>query len=71
MIVCLNATTFTSDHLWHSTKNVRVTITILCLFFNVICSKVIDPRNLDEFEHEVAIILCQLDMFFPHHSLTL
>ena len=46
-------------------KNVRVTITRLCLFFNAICSKDIDPGNLDELEHEAAIILCQLEMFFP------
>ncbi|XP_050909534.1 uncharacterized protein LOC127123352 [Lathyrus oleraceus] len=46
-------------------RNVRVTITRLCLFFNAICSKVIDPRNLDDLEHEAAFILCQLKMFFP------
>ena len=46
-------------------RNVRVTITRLCLFFNVIYSKVIYLVNLDELEHEAAIILCQLEMFFP------
>ncbi|XP_050914877.1 uncharacterized protein LOC127129795 [Lathyrus oleraceus] len=45
-------------------RNIRVTITRLCLFFNVICSKIIDSENLDELEHEAAIILCQLEMFF-------
>lgn len=45
-------------------RNERLTITKLCLFFNVICSKVIDPKNLDELEHEAAFILCQSEMFF-------
>lgn len=37
----------------------------LCLFFNTVCSKVIDPQKLDELENEAAIILCQLEMLFP------
>ena len=41
-------------------RNVRLTITNLCLFFNSICGKVIDPGNLDDLEHEAAIILCQI-----------
>ncbi|XP_057443910.1 uncharacterized protein LOC130736075 [Lotus japonicus] len=44
---------------------VRKTITRLCLFFNAICSKVIDPLKLDELENEAAVILCQLEMHFP------
>jgi len=43
----------------------RKTITKLCLFFNAICSKVIDSLKLDELEHEAAVILCQLEMYFP------
>ena len=43
---------------------VRVAITRLCFFFNAICSKVIDPRQLDDLENEVAIILCQFEMYF-------
>ena len=46
-------------------KNVRQVITRLCLFFNAICSKVIDPTRLDELENEAIIILCQLEMYFP------
>ena len=46
-------------------NKVRITITKLCLFFNAICSKVIDPLKLDELEHEAAVILCQLEMYFP------
>jgi hypothetical protein len=46
-------------------KKVRDALTRLCLFFNAICSKVIDPKKLDELENEAAIILCQLEMYFP------
>ena len=44
---------------------VRVAITCLCFVFNAICSKVIDPARLDELENEDAIILCQMEMYFP------
>ena len=44
---------------------VRVVITRLCFFFNVICSKVINPLQLDDLEFEISIILCQLEMYFP------
>jgi len=46
-------------------KNVRQVITHLCLFFNAICRKVIDPTRLDELENEAIILLCQLEMYFP------
>jgi ssDNA-binding Zn-finger/Zn-ribbon topoisomerase 1 len=45
--------------------NVRKTITRLCLFFNAICCKAIDSFKLDELEKEAAVILCQLEMYFP------
>ena len=44
---------------------VRVAITRLCFVFNVICSKVIDPRQLDDLENEVVIVLYELEMYFP------
>ncbi|KAK2368893.1 hypothetical protein QL285_082056 [Trifolium repens] len=46
-------------------KKVRDILTRLCLFFNAICSKVIDPKILDELENEGVVILCQLEMYFP------
>ena len=46
-------------------NKVRFTITRLCFFFHAICSKVIDPVMFDELENEAAIILCQLEMYFP------
>ena len=44
---------------------VRVAITRLCFLFNVIYSKVIDPKQLDDLENEASIIICQLEMYFP------
>ncbi|XP_006601584.1 uncharacterized protein [Glycine max] len=44
---------------------VRVAITRLCFLFNAICSKVINPHQLDDLENEAAIVICQLEMYFP------
>jgi len=46
-------------------NKVRLALTRLCFFFNAICSKVLDLVKLDELENEAAIILCQLEMYFP------
>ncbi|XP_014631515.1 uncharacterized protein [Glycine max] len=46
-------------------EKVRVAINRLCFIFNVICAKVIDPKQLDALEDEVAIVLCQMEMSFP------
>jgi len=46
-------------------NKVRLAITHLCFFFNAICSKVLDPVKFDDLENEAAIILCQLEMYFP------
>ncbi|KAI3743970.1 hypothetical protein L1987_57042 [Smallanthus sonchifolius] len=45
--------------------NIRHTITKLCLFFNMIHSKVVDPESLDEWQKEIVITLCELEMYFP------
>ncbi|GJY14805.1 hypothetical protein Tco_0385227 [Tanacetum coccineum] len=44
---------------------VRHTITKLCLFFNMIHLKVIDPKKLDEWQRDIILTLCQLEMYFP------
>ncbi|XP_021763790.1 uncharacterized protein LOC110728454 [Chenopodium quinoa] len=46
-------------------KNVRFAITRLCLFFNVIYSKVFDPKELTALEDGIVVTLCQLEMYFP------
>nr|GFA39715.1 hypothetical protein [Tanacetum cinerariifolium] len=44
---------------------VRQTITKLCLFFNMIHSKVLDHKKLEELQRDIILILCQLEMYFP------
>ena len=46
-------------------NNVRHTITKLCLFFNMIHSKVIDPEVLDSWQKDIMVTLCELEMYFP------
>ena len=46
-------------------NKVRHAITQLCFFFNAICIKVIGINKFDEQENGAAIILCQLEMYFP------
>jgi len=46
-------------------NKVRLAITRLCFFFNAIRSKVLNPIMFDDLENEAAIILCQLEMYFP------
>jgi len=45
-------------------KSVRHVITRLCMFFNNICQKVIEPATLDDLENEAIVILCQLEIYF-------
>jgi len=47
-------------------KNIKQVITRVCLFFNTICKKVIDPTRLDDLENGAIILLCQQEMYFPH-----
>ena len=44
---------------------VRGILTRLCMFFNAICKKVINPRVLDDLENEAIRLLCQLEMYIP------
>nr|GEW46342.1 hypothetical protein [Tanacetum cinerariifolium] len=44
---------------------VRQTITKLCLFFNMIHSKVLDHEKLEELQRDIILIICQLEMYFP------
>ena len=39
-------------------NKVRLAITRLCFFFHAICSKVINPQQLDDLENEAAIVIC-------------
>ncbi|KAL4573860.1 hypothetical protein LXL04_020680 [Taraxacum kok-saghyz] len=44
---------------------IRHTVTKLCLFFNMIHSKVINPEVLDSWQSDIILTLCQLEMYFP------
>ena len=44
---------------------VRVAITRVCFLFNAIGAKVIDPKQLDDLENEVVVVLFQMEMYFP------
>ncbi|GJZ09564.1 hypothetical protein Tco_0543847 [Tanacetum coccineum] len=44
---------------------IRHTITKMCLFFNKIHSKVIDPELLDQWQRDTILTICELEMYFP------
>nr|GEW62919.1 hypothetical protein [Tanacetum cinerariifolium] len=44
---------------------IRHTITKLCLFFNKIHSKVIDPELLDQWQRDNILTIYELEMYFP------
>jgi len=43
--------------------SIRGILTCLCMFFNAICKKVIDPRVLDDLVNEVIRLLCQMEIY--------
>ncbi|RYE12781.1 MAG: DUF4218 domain-containing protein [Sphingobacteriaceae bacterium] len=45
--------------------DVRFAISKICVFFNSICSKVIDPICLDSLQSELVKTLCMLEKIFP------
>lgn len=46
-------------------KHVRIAITRLCSFFNTICSKALDPHELDSLQDDIIVTPCQFEMYFP------
>ena len=46
-------------------ENVISSITKLCFFFRVICSKVIDRESLRTLQRESSVTLCEFEMYFP------
>ena len=53
------------------TKHMRNAITRLCSFFNAICSKVVDITHLNVLKHEIALILCLFEKYFPPSLFTI
>lgn len=46
-------------------KHVRYAITRFCLFFNALCSKVVDVSKLNQIQNDLVITLCLLERYFP------
>ena len=46
-------------------KQVVTIVLLLSSFFKALCSKVIDPRKLDQLESDIAITLCQIEKILP------
>ena len=46
-------------------EHVRDAITRLCMFFNIICSKVVDVEKLDSLQMDIVVTLCLLEQYFP------
>ncbi|KAK1620766.1 hypothetical protein QYE76_026283, partial [Lolium multiflorum] len=46
--------------------HVRATLTGLCNFFDVITRKSISVKKLARLQEEIVVILCELEMYFPH-----
>ncbi|KAL0549456.1 hypothetical protein IC582_013938 [Cucumis melo] len=42
-------------------KHVRYAITRLCIFFNLICNKVIDVQQLKKLEEDIVVTMCLLE----------
>ncbi|KAL4033416.1 hypothetical protein IC575_006503 [Cucumis melo] len=52
-------------------NNIRVAITRLCSFFNVICSKTLRISDLDKLQQDVVETLCLLEKYFPPSFFTI
>ncbi|XP_038982201.1 uncharacterized protein LOC120110683 [Phoenix dactylifera] len=46
-------------------KQVLAIVTQLSSFFKALCSKVLDPKELDQLESNVALTLCHMEKIFP------
>ncbi|KAL6558447.1 hypothetical protein OROMI_018797 [Orobanche minor] len=44
--------------------NVRKVIIRLCSFFNLLCSKVVEPDTLDQIQKDLVITLCLMEKYF-------
>jgi hypothetical protein len=46
-------------------ETVSIPLIRLCKYFKVLYGKVIDVKEIEEWEDEIVLILCQLEMIFP------
>ncbi|KAL0553474.1 hypothetical protein IC582_007369 [Cucumis melo] len=52
-------------------KYVRYVITRLCIFFNLICNKVVDVQQLKKLEEDIVVTVCLLKKYFPPSFFTI
>ena len=52
-------------------KHVRYAITRLCIFFNLICNKIIDVQQLEKLEEDIVVTMCLLEKYFPPSFFTI
>ncbi|KAL4010561.1 hypothetical protein IC575_030062 [Cucumis melo] len=52
-------------------KHVWYAITRLCIFFNLICNKVIDVQQLEKLEEDIVVTMCLLEKYFPPSFFTI
>ncbi|KAL0546093.1 hypothetical protein IC582_015998 [Cucumis melo] len=52
-------------------KHVRYVITQLCIFFNLICNKVVDEQQLENLEEDIVATMCLLEKYFPPSFFTI
>ncbi|KAL0534230.1 hypothetical protein IC582_028518 [Cucumis melo] len=52
-------------------KHVWYAITRLCIFFNLICNKVVDVQQLEKLEEDIVVTMCLLEKYFPPSFFTI
>ena len=62
---CINATITTTCNEISFTKTCEVCRNKLCLFFNIICAKIVDPSILDKLQNDLVKTLCMFEQYFP------
>lgn len=46
-------------------EGVKNAITRMCVFFNILCCKVVDNSRLDALQNEIVMTLCLFEKYFP------
>ena len=52
-------------------KHVQYVITRLCIFFNLVCIKIVDVQQLKKLEEDIVVTMCLLDKYFPPSFFTI
>ena len=52
-------------------KYIRYFITRLCIFFNLVCNKVVDVQQLKKLEEDIVVTIYLLEKYFSHSFFTI